>query len=109
STCASAELKSSREILVLSSRSHSDDQLVATPSSTTAREAAIGPKVQVSSAIDRLFKAWHFCALILLICGGVGVLSVARGPVNYWDRRYYELYALWAYLHARYLYDVGPA
>jgi hypothetical protein len=96
--------------LVLSSRRHSDDQLVATPSSTTAREAAIGrSNVQASSAIDRLFKAWHFCALILLICGGVGVLSVALGPDNYWDLRYYHLYAPWAYLHDRYLYDVGPA
>ena len=94
----------------MSSRSHSDDQLVATPSSTTAREAAIGRSdVQASSAIDRLFKAWHFCALILLICGGVGVLSVALGPDNYWDLRYYHLYAPWAYLHDRYLYDVGPA
>src|SRR6266446_1988812 len=105
-----AELKRSGEILVLSSRSHSDDQLVATPSSTTAREAAIGrSNVQVSSAIDRLFKAWHFCALIALICGGVGLLSVILGPDNYWDLRYYHLYAPWAYLHDRYLYDVGPA
>jgi hypothetical protein len=94
----------------LSSRSHSDDQLVATPSSTTAREAAIGrSNVQAASAIDRLFKAWYFCALIMLICGGVGVLSVALGPDNYWDLRYYHLYAPWAYLHDRYLYDVGPA
>ena len=94
----------------MSSRSHSDDQLVATPSSTTAREAAIGrSNVQAASAIDRLFKAWYFCALIMLICGGVGVLSVALGPDNYWDLRYYHLYAPWAYLHDRYLYDVGPA
>jgi hypothetical protein len=31
------------------------------------------------------------------------------GPDNYWDLRYYHLYAPWAYLHDRYLYDVGPA
>jgi Glycosyltransferase family 87 len=92
----------------LSSRSHSDDQLFGTPPS--ARGAAIErANVQVSSAVGRLFKAWHFCALILLICGGVGVLSVALGPDNYWDLRYYHLYAPWAYLHDRYLYDVGPA
>jgi len=30
-------------------------------------------------------------------------------PDNYWDLRYYHLYAPWAYLHDRYLYDVGPA
>ncbi len=94
----------------MSSSSRSDDQLLGTPSSQTAREAAIERShVQVSFAIDRLFKAWHFCALILLICGGVGVLSVALGPDNYWDLRYYHLYAPWAYLHDRYLYDVGPA
>jgi hypothetical protein len=60
-------------------------------------------------AIDGLFKAWHFCVLTLLICSGVGLLSVALGPDNYWDIRYYHLYAPWAYLHDRYLYDVGPA
>jgi hypothetical protein len=31
------------------------------------------------------------------------------GPDNYWDLRYYHLYAPWAYLHDRYLYDIGPA
>ena len=31
------------------------------------------------------------------------------GPDNYWDLRYYHLYAPWAYLHGRYLYDIGPA
>jgi len=90
--------------------SHSDDQLFGTPSSTAAQEAAVErSNAQVSFSVDRVFKAWHFCALILLICGGVGVLSVALGPDNYWDLRYYHLYAPWAYLHDRYLYDVGPA
>ena len=45
----------------------------------------------------------------LAICGGAGLLSVALGPDNYWDLRYYHLYAPWAYLHDRYLYDIGPA
>jgi glycosyl transferase family 87 len=55
------------------------------------------------------FKTWHFYLLLLLICAGFGVLSVALGPDNYWDLRYYHLYAPWAYLHDRYLYDIGPA
>jgi len=94
----------------LSSSSHSNDQSFGAPSSTTANEpAAERSNVQVASDISQLFRTWHFCALILLICGGVGVLSVALGPDNYWDLRYYHLYAPWAYLHDRYLYDVGPA
>ena len=43
------------------------------------------------------------------ICGGAGLLSVALGPDNYWDLRFYHLYGPWAYLHDRYLYDVAPA
>ena len=58
---------------------------------------------------DASFKTWHFYLLMLLICAGFGVLSVAMGPDNYWDLRYYHLYAPWAYLHDRYLYDIGPA
>jgi hypothetical protein len=41
--------------------------------------------------------------------GAAGVLSVILGADNYWDLRYYHLYAPWAYLHDRYLYDLGPA
>ena len=75
-----------------------------------AQQAAIErSSVQRLFTVHRLFKAWHFCILILAICGGVGFLSVALGPDNYWDLRYYHLYAPWAYLHDRYLYDVGPA
>ena len=44
-----------------------------------------------------------------MICIGAGLLSVSFGPDNYWDIRYYHLYAPWAYLHDRYLYDIGPA
>ena len=94
----------------MSSSTRSDDQLFRAPSSVTAQAAAIErSNVQVPIAVDRLFKAWHFCVLIPLICGGVGLLSVALGPDNYWDLRYYHLYAPWAYLHDRYLYDIGPA
>jgi dolichyl-phosphate-mannose-protein mannosyltransferase len=45
----------------------------------------------------------------LAICGIAGLVSVALGPDNYWDLRYYHLYDPWAYLHDRYLYDLGPA
>ena len=94
----------------MSSSTRSDDQLFRTPSSVTAQAAAIErSNVQVPFAVARLFKTWHFCVLILLICGGVGLLSVPLGPDNYWDLRYYHLYAPWAYLHDRYLYDIGPA
>jgi hypothetical protein len=60
-----------------------------------------------SSDLLALFAAWPF--LVLLICGGAGLLSAILGPDNYWDLRFYHLYAPWAYLHGRYLYDVGPA
>jgi hypothetical protein len=75
----------------------------------SAQAAVERSSVQRLFTVHRLFKAWHFGILILLICGGVGFLSVALGPDNYWDLRYYHLYAPWAYLHDRYLYDVGPA
>jgi Glycosyltransferase family 87 len=45
----------------------------------------------------------------LLICAGAGLLSVALGPDDNWDLLYYHLYGPWAYLHGRYLYDIGPA
>src|ERR1700729_2047879 len=51
----------------------------------------------------------HFSALLALVCAGAGLVSVFLGPDNYWDLRYYHLYAPWAYLHQRYLYDIGPA
>jgi hypothetical protein len=53
--------------------------------------------------------AWHFRLLAVFICVCAGGLSVILGPDNYWDLRYYHLYAPWAYLHDRYLYDIGPA
>jgi hypothetical protein len=75
-----------------------------------AQQAAVEhPNVRSSSAVDGPFRAWPLWALGAFICGGVGLLSVALGPDNYWDLRYYHLYAPWGYLHDRYLYDVGPA
>jgi hypothetical protein len=71
-----------------------------------AIEASKGPGPFAAGAS---FKPWHFYLLILLMCVGCGVLSVALGPDNYWDLRYYHLYAPWAYLHGRYQYDIGPA
>jgi hypothetical protein len=47
--------------------------------------------------------------LAIIICATAGALSVAMGPDNNWDLRYYHLYAPWAYLHGRYLYDIAPA
>jgi hypothetical protein len=72
--------------------------------------AAIGrSKAQRSSAFDRLVTAWGFRLVLVLVCVGAGLLSVMLGPDNYWDLRYYHIYAPWAYLHDRYLYDIGPA
>ena len=45
----------------------------------------------------------------LLLVLGAGLMSVLAGPDNNWDLRYYHLYAPWAYLYDRYLYDIGPA
>src|SRR3981081_930996 len=73
------------------------------------QEAAFVPsKGQSSFAVNALFAAWPFRVQALLICGA-GFLSVILGPDNNWDLRYYHLYAPWAYLHHRYLYDIGPA
>jgi Glycosyltransferase family 87 len=47
--------------------------------------------------------------LAIIICAAAGVWSIAMGPDNNWDLRYYHLYAPWAYLHGRYLYDIAPA
>ncbi len=51
----------------------------------------------------------RFRLLLAMVCVGAGIVSVILGPDNYWDLRYYHLYAPWAYLHGRYLYDIGPA
>jgi hypothetical protein len=64
---------------------------------------------QSSPAFRPHSMLWRFRLVLLLVCVGAGFLSVILGPDNYWDLRYYHLYAPWAYLHDRYLYDVGPA
>src|SRR5260370_151233 len=72
--------------------------------------AAIGAsKDRPAAAFGALSTAWRFRLLLVLVCVGAGFLSVMLGPDNYWDLRYYHLYAPWAYLHGRYLYDIGPA
>src|SRR5262245_10859481 len=74
------------------------------------QQGAIDPSMgQGSFATDVQWTKWHFLLRALLVCSGAGLLSVAFGPDNYWDLRYYHLYAPWAYLHGRYLYDIGPA
>src|SRR5438874_9025850 len=70
--------------------------------------AFVASKGQSSFAAGALLAAWSFRIPALLICGA-GFLSVILGPDNNWDLRYYHLYAPWAYLHGRYLYDIGPA
>jgi 4-amino-4-deoxy-L-arabinose transferase-like glycosyltransferase len=83
---------------------------IETPSSMIDQPAAIyRHRDQPSAALARLYTAWRFRLLLALVCVGAGFLSVMLGPDNYWDLRYYHLYAPWAYLHGRYLYDIGPA
>jgi len=59
--------------------------------------------------VDFLSGTWGFRLQLLIVCAAAGVVSVMLGPDNYWDLRYYHLYNPWAYLHGRYLYDLGPA
>jgi hypothetical protein len=74
------------------------------------QQAAIDrPRGRASFGLDAVTAAWRFRLAFVLICAGAGLLSVMLGPDNYWDLRYYHLYAPWAYLHDRYLYDIGPA
>ncbi len=64
---------------------------------------------QTSITVTSLLAARSLPALALIICAATGLISVALGPDNNWDLRYYHYYAPWAYLHGRYLYDIGPA
>jgi 4-amino-4-deoxy-L-arabinose transferase-like glycosyltransferase len=74
------------------------------------QQAAIDTREAAHSAVvDRPLMASQFRFLLALVCVGAGLLSVLLGPDNYWDLRYYHIYAPWAYLHHRYLYDIGPA
>ena len=47
--------------------------------------------------------------MVFVVCTVFGLLSVALGPDNNWDLRFYHIYAPWAYIHGRYLYDIAPA
>lgn len=74
------------------------------------RQATIdGPMGRTSFGLGAITSTWRFRLVFMLICAGAGLLSMMLGPDNYWDLRYYHLYAPWAYLHHRYLYDIGPA
>jgi hypothetical protein len=74
------------------------------------QQAAIeAPRGGASFGRGAIMAAWDSRVQFLLICIGAGLLSVMLGPDNYWDLRYYHLYAPWAYLHDRYLFDLGPA
>ena len=74
------------------------------------QQAAIDrPRGRASFGLDAVTAVWRYRLAFGLICAGAGLLSVMLGPDNYWDLRYYHLYAPWAYLHDRYLYDIGPA
>ena len=68
-----------------------------------------GPTGRTSFRLGAITSAWRFRLVFMLICAGAGLVSVMLGTDNYWDLRYYHLYAPWAYLHDRYLYDIGPA
>ncbi len=92
----------------MSSSGRSEDQLFLPPGTIASWVESKRSHLQSSLAPDGL-KVWHLCVLMVLICCGAGIVSVALGPDNYWDLRYYHLYAPWAYLHHRYLYDIGPA
>jgi len=75
---------------------------------TTKRATAAWTAAQYR-LLDVLSGTWGFRLQLLIICAAAGVVSVMLGPDNYWDLRYYHLYNPWAYLHGRYLYDLGPA
>src|SRR5215470_13479489 len=98
------------EGLALSLRNPADDQLFRARSNRIAQQAVVERAyMRRLFATDGVLNTGHLLLVALLICGGVGVLSIALGPDDYWDLRYYHLYAPWAYLHDRYLYDIGPA
>ena len=75
----------------------------------------IDQQVAVGSARQRgIFASIRRGTLLRLavaagLIGMAGALSVALGTDNNWDLLYYHLYAPYAYLHDRYLHDIGPA
>jgi hypothetical protein len=63
---------------------------------TQARSASEKPTFSLllgkrAAVLRAPFAAWPFWAM--LICGSTGLLSVVFGPDNYWDLRFYHLYA----------------
>src|SRR5579862_2707550 len=70
---------------------------------------AIDIRAEKGAVLAQPAAVWRFRLLLALVCIGAGLLSIWLGPDNYWDLRYYHLYNPWAYLHHRYLYDIGPA
>jgi hypothetical protein len=60
-------------------------------------------------ALGTLPAVWRRRLAMAAICVAAGLLSVALGPDNYWDLRFYHLYAPYTYLHDRYTFDIGPA
>ena len=78
--------------------------------STIGQQAIIDTSKSLRSfAVAAPLTARRYRLHVLLICGSTGFWSVLLGPDNNWDLRFYHLYAPWAYLNGRYLYDVGPA
>ena len=79
------------------------------PTDTGLIGAAARPAspAKTQAGLRALVAGWPASAL--LICGCAGLLSIVLGADNYWDLRFYHLYAPWAYLHGRYLYDLDPA
>jgi hypothetical protein len=74
------------------------------------QQAAIGISAPERPFVTaRRLASWRSAAVTLVICGAAGALSVALGTDNNWDLLYYHLYAPYAYLHDRYLFDIGPA
>src|SRR5689334_22482002 len=76
---------------------------------STAKRAAATRTSAPNRCLDLVSGPWGFRLQLLVICAAAGIISVMLGPDNYWDLRYYHLYNPWAYLHGRYLYDLGPA
>jgi hypothetical protein len=72
-------------------------------------QAAIGiSRRHGAVAIIGRLELLRLAVAVVIICAA-GSVAVALGTDNNWDLLYYHLYAPYAYLHDRYLYDIGPA
>ncbi|MGA2126790.1 MAG: glycosyltransferase family 87 protein [Xanthobacteraceae bacterium] len=72
------------------------------------RDSPAGTSPQGLDAERGSSPARRALAAALIICA-CGAASLALGPDDNWDLLYYHLYAPYAYLHDRYLHDIGPA